>query len=75
MVDEFLEAQQDLKGPGVLGWWEDVVPKLSDEQRESLLGAAGNRGISHRAIKVVLDRWGYPVTLAQVGHWRRTYVR
>ena len=74
-MDEFREAQRTLKGPGMSGWWEDVLPRLSGEQETALLDAAADRTISHRAIKVVLDRWGFSVTLAQIGHWRRTYVR
>ena len=74
-MNEFLEAQKRLKGPGTAGWWEAVLPQLSDEQRTSLEEAAAARNISHRAICVVLGRWGFEVTPAQVGHWRRNYVR
>jgi kynureninase len=74
-VDEFLQAQQSMKAPGLDGWWTHARPVLSDEQWESLMGAARSRGISHRAISMVLDGWGVQVTPGQVGHWRRTYVR
>ena len=73
-MNEFREAQRQLKGPGMIGWWEDVLPRLSPEQETALRAAAADRTISHRAVKVVLERWGFPVTLAQIGHWRRTHV-
>jgi hypothetical protein len=68
-VDEFLAAQKDLAAPGVRGWWENL--EITDEQKTALDQAAEDRRISHRAISVVLSRWGYEVTPAQVGHWRR----
>ncbi|HEY7821562.1 MAG TPA: hypothetical protein VIG24_01950 [Acidimicrobiia bacterium] len=74
-MDEFLEVQAELKGPGSLGWWDEVIPTLTDQQRESLMQAAQSKVISHRAISVVLGKWGHEVTPAKVGHWRRTYVR
>jgi len=74
MLDEFREAQQQLKRPGVLGWWDLVLPELDDQQRESLLAAAKDRTISHRAISVVLGRWGHDVSREKVSHWRRLYV-
>lgn len=73
-MDEFRQAAAELSSPGVRGWWERVLVCLSDDQRESLLAAAASRDISHRAIAVVLGRWGYPVTLVQVGHWRRNHL-
>lgn len=73
-MDEFVEAQKALKRPGTSGWWDRVLPELSVERRASLEQAATDRSISHRAICVVLARWGFEVTPAQVGHWRRTYV-
>ncbi|HEY7821948.1 MAG TPA: hypothetical protein VIG24_03900 [Acidimicrobiia bacterium] len=74
-MDEFLEVQQTLKGPGTPGWWDDLFPKLTDEQAASLQQAAESKQISHRTISVVLSKWGHKVSPAQVGHWRRTYVR
>ena len=74
-VNEFLEAQGGLKPPGTSGWWDRVLPELSDGQRADLLEAGRSREISHRAIAVVLGKWGHTVTPAQVGHWRRTHVR
>lgn len=74
-VDEFLAAQSELKGPGTPGWWDNLLPTLSDDKRESLMQAAQSREISHRTISVVLGKWGFKVTPAMVGHWRRTYVR
>jgi hypothetical protein len=73
-VDEFLQVQAEKKGPGVAGWWEAVLPQLSDEQRASLHDAAHTPSISHRTIGIVLGRWGFQVSAAQVGHWRRGYV-
>lgn len=73
-VDEFVEVQAQAKKPGTDGWWDRVIPKLTEEQSESLRQAADNRDISHRTISVVLGRWGFEVTPAMVGHWRRTHV-
>jgi len=74
MIDEFAEVQAALKGPGTAGWWERVLPELDPERLDALMRNAADRTISHRTISVVLDRWGYPVTVAQVAHWRRTHV-
>jgi hypothetical protein len=73
-VDEFAEVQAGLKGPGISGWWEDALPALDDQRRASLLDAAVNKNISHRTIATVLTKWGFEVSAAQVGHWRRTHV-
>ena len=73
-MDEFLAVQAEAKKPGTDGWWDRVIPALTDEQHRSLLDAAGSRDISHRTIAVVLERWGHKVTPAMVGHWRRTHV-
>lgn len=74
-VDEFLAVQSGLKGPGTRGWWDNLLPTLPDDKRESLMQAAHSRDISHRTISVVLNKWGFKVTPAMVGHWRRTHVR
>lgn len=71
MIDEFLQAQSEIKKPGVTGWWVDVLDQLDDQRRESLLAAAKDRRISHRAISVVLVRWGFDVSREKVAHWRR----
>lgn len=72
-MDEFTEAQAHLRAPnGYKAWWELLA--MSDEQRESLFAAGRNPNISHRAIHVVLQRWGFEVTIGQVGHWRRTHL-
>ena len=73
-VDEFREVQAQSKKPGYAGWWDRVIPELSEEQRQSLEQAGADRGISHRTISVVLGKWGFEVTPAMVGHWRRTHV-
>jgi len=73
-VDEFEEAQANLKAPGMTGWWEHIIPKLTDQQAGSLRSAALSRSISHRAISIVLGQWGHTISPAQVGHWRRTHV-
>lgn len=73
-MDEFLAVQQEAKGPGTGGWWDRVLPELSDEQVESLMGAARSRDISHRTISIVLGRWGFKVSPEMVGHWRRNHV-
>jgi hypothetical protein len=70
-VDEFLQAQADVKKPGVPGWWETM--NLTVEQKAKLDAAAGNPAITHRAIATVLRQWGVDVNLGQVGHWRRNH--
>jgi hypothetical protein len=42
-VNEFLQAQNGLKGPGSSGWWEQVIPELTDEQD---FGSYGRRPLS-----------------------------
>jgi hypothetical protein len=74
MVDEFLQVQNTLGRPGMSGWWEEVLPALSEERRVSLEQAAADRRISHRTVSVVLGQWGFQVSAAQVGHWRRNHV-
>lgn len=75
MVDEFRAVQAELKGPGLRGWWVDVLEQLDDQRRESLLAAAADREITHRTISVVLQRWGYDISVPRVSHWRRNYVQ
>ncbi|HEY7823462.1 MAG TPA: hypothetical protein VIG24_11530 [Acidimicrobiia bacterium] len=74
-MDEFRSVQAELKPPGVRGWWVKVLEELDEERREQLEAAAGDREIMHRTISVVLERWGYPVSVGQVAHWRRNHVR
>ena len=74
-MDEFRAMQNAMKGPGFSGWWHHVLPSLDDERRESLMAAAVDPTISHRAIVQVMAKWGFELTTAQVGHWRRTHVR
>ena len=71
-MNEFEQAQAAVKKPGVAGWWEQLA-NLDESQRQSLDDAAKSSNISHRAIATVLTGWGVPVTVAQVGHWRRTH--
>jgi len=69
-VDEFREVQAGLSKPGTLGWWERY--EFTPEQTEALEQAGRDGSISHRAISIVLGRWGFKVSAVQVGHWRRT---
>lgn len=72
-MDEFRQAQQQLKRPnGYRAWWETL--DLTDEQRQALMAAGADPTISHRAIHIVLQRWGCQVSIGQVGHWRRTHM-
>lgn len=73
-MDEFLRVQKKAAKPGTTGWWDRVLPELSDEQRDSLIEAARSNSISHRTISIVLSNWGYEVSAPSVGHWRRTHV-
>ncbi len=73
-MDEFLQAQEALRRPGVEGWWVGVLEALDGDREASLSAAARDPRISHRAISTVLRQWGFEVTVAQVGHWRRNYV-
>lgn len=75
MLNDFEVAQQQERGPGVVGWWERVIPELDEDRRAALLEAGASPAITHRAVAKVLTNWGYPVTPAQVGHWRRNHVR
>ena len=72
--EEFVQAQEALKPPGVTGWWVQVLDEVDEGRREALLRAARDRSISHRAIAVVLQGWGYPMTRERVAHWRRNHV-
>ena len=68
-MDEFRQVQSELTKPGVRGWWDRL--EVSDQQRQQLESAADDPTISHKAIAIVLERWGMKVTPTQVGHWRR----
>jgi len=74
-MDEFTQVEESRKGPGVTGWWDKVLPDLTEQQATDLLAAAKSRDISHRTIAIVLSKWGFETTSAQVGHWRRNHVR
>ena len=69
-----MAVQAEAKGPGTGGWWDRVLPELTEEQSGSLYQAAQNRDISHRTISIVLGRWGFKVSPEMVGHWRRNHV-
>jgi len=73
-VDEFLQVQKEAGKPGTTGWWDRVLPELSEEQVKSLMEAARSNAISHRTISIVLGKWGYEVSAPAIGHWRRTHV-
>ena len=73
-MQEFIDEQAKIR-TGVAGWWERVIPELTDEQRDGLMAAAESREIRHTAISSVLRKWGHDVSVAQVSHWRRNYVR
>lgn len=68
-MDEFAQVQAGMRKAGVSGWWE--VADLTADQRDRLNAAGADRTISHRAIAIVLERWGVKVSAAQVGYWRR----
>ena len=68
-MDEFRQVQSELTKPGVKGWWDRL--NISDKQRADLEAAADDPTITHKAIAIVLERWGMTVTPTQVGHWRR----
>ena len=74
MVDEFAQVQSELNGPGTRGWWVKLND-LTDEQVQALEAAGRDRSISHRAISIVLERWGVEVSPMQVGHWRRNILK
>lgn len=72
-MDEFAQVQSELgKRNGYRAWWETI--NLTDTQRADLEAAGANPEICHRAIQIVLKRWGHEVTVGQVGHWRRTHM-
>lgn len=71
-MDEFAEVQSELKRPnGYRAWWQ--LLQLTDEQTKALWDAGRNPDISHRAIHIVLKRWGHDVPVGSIGHWRRTH--
>jgi len=72
-MDEFEKAQAEAR-PGYTGWWNKVIPQLTDDQQASLQNACLNRDISHSVIAKVLGQWGHKVSQQQVGHYRRNYV-
>jgi len=72
-MDEFEQVQAQRR-PGYAGWWEKVLPQLTDEQRTALDAALRNPEIGHTTISTVLRRWGYDVSYQQVGHYRRRHV-
>jgi len=74
-VDEFRQAQAQLSGAGVRGWWVRAQEELPEDKWQALLDAAASSDITHRAISIVLERWGVKVSPIQVGHWRRTHAR
>ena len=74
-MSEFHEAQKEMKPPGVTGWWVHVLADLDEKRRDDLIEASHDRTISHRAISVVLRRWGYDVSREKVAHWRKNHVR
>lgn len=73
-MDEFREAQANLKRPGVRGWWVKVLDEVDEERAAALLAAAADPNISHKAIAVVVSGWGFPVNREKVAHWRRNHV-
>ena len=72
-MNEFYEAQRQVKPSGVSGWWVKVLADIDQTRRDQLIEAASDPNISHRAIAVVLQRWGYSVSPGSVGHWRRNH--
>jgi hypothetical protein len=72
-VNEFEELQAKTR-TGIDGWWERVIPQLTEQQQADLAAACANQDISHATISIVLGRWGHKVSFAQVGHYRRRYV-
>lgn len=72
-MDEFKAQQDALQAPGAVGWWADVLPLLDAERAASLDRAASDRRVTHRVISMVLGQWGFGVTPAQVGYWRRNH--
>lgn len=73
-MDEFREAQANLRPPGVAGWWVKVLDEVDADRAEALLAAAADPEISNRAIALVVSGWGFPVTREKVAHWRRNHV-
>ena len=65
----FRDAQKAVSRPGSRGWWEHI--QLTPEQWDTLHAAMDDISITDRAIAVVVTSWGYPLTMHQVGHYRR----
>ena len=71
-VSEFAQEQERRRRPS--GWYERIAPQLTDEQRTDLDAALADKNISATVISVVLQRWGYEVSMQAVGNHRRRYV-
>ena len=65
----FRDAQRKVSRPGSRGWWEHI--QLTDEQWDTLHAAMDDISITDRAIATVVTSWGQPLTMHQVGHYRR----
>lgn len=71
LLEQFDEAQDGLKGPGYLSWYDRVVPDLTDEQRDALDQALKHPKYTAKAIAKVLADWGHDVGHEKVARHRR----
>lgn len=71
LLNEFDEAQSQLKGPGHLSWYDKIQPDLTEEQRDALEQAMRHPKYTAKAIAKVLADWGYDVGHEKVARHRR----
>lgn len=73
-MDEFLQAHLEIGRKGsVRSWYDRAAAELTPEQLEALDAALACPDIGQRAIVVVMKRWGYVITVGQVGWHRRAH--
>ena len=71
LLDDFDNAQAELKGPGYLSWYERIRPDLTGEQAEALDEALRHPKYTAKAIAKVLGEWGHDVGHEKVARYRR----
>jgi hypothetical protein len=70
-LDEFEAAQSKLRRSGYPSWYERVTSELDAERIAALDAALAAPHLTGRAISIVLKTWGFDVSPATVGTYRR----
>ena len=74
-MSEFAEVQSSLRKSGIESWYDRISAEIDGERLAALDAALADLSITPKAITIVLERWGYPVSRAQVSHHRRDRLR